>query len=213
MKTADPPDKMDRSTVSPTFSLNPTRRVCKSSVWLDASDAAIRASPGPIRVPRPGCASMTKSSAANAVIIRCTVDRAKSTLCAISVSVRPSGRSSSTRKMLAARAMTCTPPWLPELSSLRSMRRRNMRSPSSGAREIHDESRAKLIPGVCLTFLWTVTSTWRNEKIQKTLERRRQSTVAQALPKRCSDGGLSAWPGTDTHVPYPGTNGRNASLQ
>ena len=67
---------------------------------------AMRAKPGPMRTPRPGCASLTKSSVARAATMRCTVERARPVSRAIWPRLNPSGRPSRALSTLAARAMT-----------------------------------------------------------------------------------------------------------
>ena len=107
--TAEPPDRIERSTVSPTSSRKATRCGCRISTKFELIDAAMRARPGPMRTPRPGCASLTKSSAR--ARRRCAArSNARGRLpCAIWPRLRPSGLPSRARSTLAARAITWTP--------------------------------------------------------------------------------------------------------
>ncbi len=106
VNTAEFPLSTDRSTVSPT--------VCDSStmmgrvMWSNSTlaDAASRMSAGPRRTPAVGEAEITNCSARSASTIRCTVERARLTRCAIWPRLRPSGSPSSARSTLMARVMT-----------------------------------------------------------------------------------------------------------
>src|SRR6185437_7600386 len=65
---------------------------------------------GPSRTRPCGVAAITSFSFSSAATMRCTVDRARFTRCAIWPRLSPVFSSSSARRMLAARAITCT--WL-----------------------------------------------------------------------------------------------------
>ena len=74
------------------------------------ADAASRRMVGPRRTRPVGDAAIRSFSAASAATIRCTVERASATRCAICPRLSPAGCSSSARRIAAARAITCT--WL-----------------------------------------------------------------------------------------------------
>ena len=81
------------------------------------TDAASRRMVGPSRTRPLGVAAITSFSISSAETMRCTVERARFTRCAICPRLRPAFSASSARRMVAARAITCT--WLLSLVTWR----------------------------------------------------------------------------------------------
>src|SRR5262249_48879662 len=74
------------------------------------TEAASRRIVGPSRTRPLGEAAITSFSVSSAATMRCTVERARPTRCAICPRLRPDVSSSSACRIAAARAITCT--WL-----------------------------------------------------------------------------------------------------
>ena len=73
------------------------------------SDAAMRARPGPMRTPRPGCASVTKSSAGKRSHDALDRRARETNLPGDLAEAEPFGFALERAQHAAARAMTCTP--------------------------------------------------------------------------------------------------------
>src|SRR5450432_2774126 len=107
---------VDRSTVSPSSFDSAISSGRASEAKSVRTDAARRRMVGPSRILPFGDAAMTSFSTSSAAMMRCTVERARSTRCAICPRLRPAFSFSSARRMAAARAITWT--WLFSLVSI-----------------------------------------------------------------------------------------------
>src|SRR6185503_15394423 len=112
---------VERSTVSCSSSDRRSRNGRAIATKSLRTEAASRRIVGPSRTRPFGVAAMTSFSASSAATMRCTVERARFTRCAIWPRLSPLFSSSNARRIVAARAITCT--WLLSLVTRRFMTR------------------------------------------------------------------------------------------